>query len=299
MTDTSRHRLARRSLMLASGLGLLTLAGCTPAGLLDGISRVAGDSGARAAARGVSFGADPRMRLDVYVPDKMTVDAKLPVVIFFYGGGWVDGARGDYGFAARAFAARGMIAIVPDYRLVPNVRFPTFIEDGAQAVKWARDHVAQFGGDPARIAVSGHSAGAYIGAMLALDRHYLGDIGVDPGIIRAAVLLSGPYDFFPFTEIRGRDALGQWPRPAETQPITFARADAPPMLLMHGTADTIVKPRNSQALAAKLAPLGAPVDLKLYPGKSHTDTIKSLSPAFRGSTPALADSVVFLDRYNR
>ena len=299
MTDTSRHRLARRSLMLASGLGLLTLAGCTPAGLLDGISRVAGDSGARAAARGVSFGADPRLKLDVYVPDKMTVDAKLPVVIFFYGGGWVDGARGDYGFAARAFAARGMIAIVPDYRLVPNVRFPTFIEDGAQAVKWARDHVAQFGGDPARIVVSGHSAGAYIGAMLALDRHYLGDIGVDPGTIRAAALLSGPYDFFPFTEIRGRDALGQWPRPADTQPITFARADAPPMLLMHGTADTIVEPRNSQALAAKLAALGAPVDLKLYPGKSHTDTIKSLSPAFRGSTPALADSVVFLDRYNR
>ena len=218
------------------------------------------------------------------------------MVVFFYGGGWVAGERGDYAFAARAFAARGFVAIVPDYRLVPAVRFPAFVEDGALAVKWARDHVADYGGDAGRIAVSGHSAGAYIGAMLALDRHYLVDIGVDPKTIRAAALLSGPYDFYPFTEIRGRDAMGQWPRPAETQPISFARADAPPMLLMQGTADTVVRPYNSERLAAKLRSFGAPVELRLYPGKSHVDTIKSLSPAFRGSTPALADSIDFLRR---
>ena len=300
MIQRSRHRFARRSLILAGGgIGLLALFACTPAGLLNGISRVAGDSGVRAAARGISFGTDPRHKLDIYVPTNAAAGAKLPVVVFFYGGGWVDGARGDYGFAARAFAARGYVAIVPDYRLVPSVRFPTFVEDGALAVKWARDHVAQFGGDPARIAVSGHSAGAYIAAMLALDRHYLSDIGVDPKVIRAAALLSGPYDFTPFTDVRSRDALGQWPRPAETQPITFARADAPPMLLMHGTADTVVRPYNSERLAAKLKLLGAPVELRLYPGKSHVDTIKSLSPAFRGSTPALADAIAFLDTRDR
>ena len=108
-----------------------------------------------------------------------------------------------------------------DYRLVPQVRFPAFVQDGALAVKWVRDNIARYGGDSARIGLSGHSAGAYIAAMLALDRHYLADVGVDPGIIRAAALLSGPYDFYPFTEQRGRDALGQWPRPAETQPISF------------------------------------------------------------------------------
>lgn len=296
MTKLNRRAFAHRSLMFASGgLGLLALAGCTPAGLLNGISRVAGDSGVRAAARGVPFGADPRQKLDVYVPADARADAKLPVVIFFYGGGWVDGARGDYGFAARAFATRGYVAVVPDYRLVPQVRFPAFIQDGALAVKWTRDHAAEFGGDPARIAVSGHSAGSYIATMLTLDRHYLRDVGVDPKTIRAAALLSGPYDFYPWTEVRGRDALGQWPRPAETQPITFARSDAPPMLLMHGTADTVVRPYNSERLAAKLKSLGAPVELRLYPGKSHVDTVKSLSPAFRGSTPALADAIAFLN----
>ena len=296
MTKVNRRVFARRFLKLAGGgLGLLALAGCTPAGLLNGISRVAGDSGARVAARSVAYGGDPRQKLDVYVPATARAGARLPVVVFFYGGGWVDGARADYGFAARAFAARGYVAIVPDYRLVPGVRFPAFVQDGALAVKWTRDHVAEFGGDPARIALSGHSAGAYIASMLTLDRHYLADIGVDPRIIRAAALLSGPYEFYPFTEMRGRDALGQWPRPAETQPISFARADAPPMLLMHGTADTVVRPYNSERLAAKLRSLGAPVELRLYPGKSHVDTIKSLSPAFRGTTSALADTIAFLD----
>lgn len=287
------RRLARRSLLLG-GAGL-ALVGCTPAGLLNGVSRLTGDGGARTAVRGAVYGPDPRQKLDVYVPAGRA-DTSLSVVIFWYGGGWVDGSRGDYAFAGRAFAAQGFVAVVADYRLVPQVRFPAFVQDGALAVKWVRDNIARHGGDPARIALSGHSAGAYIAAMLALDTRFLTNAGADPAIVRGAALLSGPYDFYPFTEQRGRDALGAWPRLTETQPISFARVDARPMLLMHGTADTIVQPRNSEALAVKLAALGAPVELKLYPGKSHTDTIKSLSPAFRGSTPALADALAFLRR---
>lgn len=294
---TFTRRFARRTLMLG-GAGLALL-GCSPVGLLNGVSRIAGDGGVRTAIRGAAYGADPRQKLDVYVPNNSPAGTRLPVVVFFYGGGWVDGSRGDYAFIGRAFAAQGFVAVVADYRLVPQVRFPAFVEDGALAVKWARDNVARFGGDPARISLTGHSAGAYIAAMLALDTRYLANVGVDPAIVRAAALLSGPYDFFPFTELRGRDALGRWPRPAETQPISFARPNAPPMLLMHGTADTIVQPRNSQSLAAKLSSLGASVELRLYPGKSHIDTIKSLSPAFRGSTTALADSIAFLREHVR
>lgn len=287
--------LTRRALVATGGAagGLLALAGCTPAGLLNGVSRLAGDS-ARLAARGAAFGPDPRHRLDVWVPSRAVGSRPLPVVLFFYGGGWVAGSRGDYGFAGRAFAARDFVAILPDYRLVPGARFPDFIEDGARAVRWARDNAQRFGGDPARITLAGHSAGAYIAAMLALDRRYLAAAGLDPGTVRAAALLAGPYDFHPFTEQRGRDALGQWPRPLETQPISFARADAPPLLLAHGSADTIVLPRNSQALAARLSELGARVELRLYPGKGHVDLAKSLSPVFRSSTPVLADSVAFL-----
>jgi acetyl esterase/lipase len=135
--------------------------------------------------------------------------------------------------------------------------------------------------------------------MLALDRHFLADAGVDPANIRAAALLSGPYDFYPFTEQRGRAAFGAWPRPLETQPIHFVRKDAPAMLLMHGTGDRVVRPRNSKRLAAVLTAAGATAELKLYPGKSHIDTIKSLSPLFRGSTTALADSIAFFNAHDR
>ena len=286
----------RRSALLST-LSSLALSGCSPAGLLNRFSRLAGDP-ARLAASGVAFGDDPRLKLDVWAPRQRS-EAPLPVVTFFYGGGWVDGDREEDGFVGRAFAAHGFVTILPDYRLVPNVRFPTFIEDSARAVRWTRDHIAEFGGDPRRINISGHSAGAYIGAMLSLDRHYLADAGVDPAVVRAAALLSGPYDFYPFTEQRGRDALGHWPRPRETQPITFVRPDAPPMLLMHGTADTVVQPRNSRRLAAALTAAGATAELKLYPGKSHIDTIKSLSPLFRGATSALADSVAFFNMHDR
>ena len=277
----------------SAALGLIALAGCSPAGLLNGVSRLSGDSATRLAASGTAYGPLARHKLDVWVPAKPP-STPLPVIVFFYGGGWVSGDRGDYGFAGRAFAAQGFITIVADYRLVPEVRFPAFLQDGALAIKWARDHVARYGGDPRRISLSGHSAGAYQAAMLALDPKFLRDAGVDPRIVRSAALLATPADFYPFTEIRGRDALGQWPRPLETQPINFARADAPPLLLMHGTTDTVVRPHNSERLYAKMKALGASVELLLYQGKSHTDLVKSLSPAFRGSTPALTDSVVFL-----
>ena len=287
-----------RRLALPAFLALASA--CSPPNLLSGINRfVPGDHGARRVAEGITFAPATGLKLDVWAPVKDRKAAsshKLPVVIFLYGGGWVAGSRSGYAFAGAGYAGQGFITVVPDYRLVPTVRFPAFIEDSALAVKWTRDHIAALGGDPDRIAIAGHSAGSYNAAMLALDPHYLADAGVPAGTIKAAALLSGPYDFYPFTEQRGRDALGQWPRPAETQPINFVTRSAPPMLLATGSADDIVMPRNSQALAAKLAAAGVPVELKIYSGKSHVDLAKSLSRPFRGTTPALADSAAFLHR---
>lgn len=249
-------------------------------------------------ARDVPYGSAPRQQLDVWAPASRSPE-KLPVVVFFYGGGWHDGDRGSYAFAGRAFANQGFVAVVPDYRLVPAVRFPTFLQDCALAVKWARDHAADFGGDPARITLAGHSAGAYNAAMLALDGHFLRDVGVDPKIIRAAALLAGPYNFAPFDVGAAQNAFGAWPNVAQTQPISFARADAPPLLLMQGTGDDTVRPHNAGDLAVRLKAVGAPVALKLYPGKSHNDLVMGLSKPFRGNAPSLADSVVFLKLHSQ
>jgi acetyl esterase/lipase len=132
------------------------------------------DDGARYATRGAAYGSLPRQDLDIYTPEQLTSGNRRPVIIFFYGGSWQSGSRANYGFIGRAFAAQGFITVIPDYRLVPEVHFPAFIEDGAAAVRWVRANIARFGGDPHRLILAGHSAGAYNAAMLALDPAWLG-----------------------------------------------------------------------------------------------------------------------------
>ncbi len=285
---------------LVALLGLIALVtGCSPPALLNGLdSLTPGAGGVTRLAHGAAYGALPRQKLDVWAPKTRTASLR-PVVIFFYGGAWVKGSRGEYGFAGRAYASKGFVAVVPDYRLVPNVRFPAFVQDGALAVRWTREHAREFGGDPARVTLAGHSAGSYIAAMLTLDRHYLDAVGVPSSTIRAAALMAGPYDFLPLTDKRAVDALGNWPRPDETQPIHYARADAPPMWLAAGMADETVNPDNSRHLAARLRQLGAPVVLREYPGKSHVDLVMGLSKTFRGRVPTLEESSAFLMEHDR
>jgi acetyl esterase/lipase len=275
---------------------LLALTGCTPAGLLTKFDRIAHPADVRRVANGVPYATGPRQKLDVWSPSKRSGET-LPVVIFLYGGGWNAGSRADYGFAGAAFASRQFIAVVPDYRLVPEVRFPAFVEDGALAVRWTRDNIARYGGDPKRITLAGHSAGAYNAAMLALDTRFLKGVGVDLKTIRAAALLSGPYDFYPFTEGRGRAAFGAYARPRETQPINFVRKDAPPILLAHGSKDRIVLPRNSRHLAERLQQASAPVTLRIYEGASHVDLASALAGPFRRRLPVLDESAAFLRQH--
>ena len=266
-------------------------AACSPLGALNGISRLTpGDGGVRQVTDGAAFGADARQRLDVWAPKGAT--AKLPVIVFFYGGSWNAGVRDGYGFAARALAARGFVVVVPDYRLVPQVRWPAFVEDGAAAVQWTLANIAAHGGDPARIAVMGHSAGAHIALMLTLDRRW----GAATAI-KAAVGLAGPYDFLPFAAGgAAQAALGNAADLRDTQPITFARRDAPPLLLLHGADDTTVLPRNSQRLANAVNDLGGRAEVRIYPDVGHIGILLALSKPFRGRASALADASNFLLR---
>lgn len=263
--------------------------------VLDGV--MGGGRGTARVREGVPFGTHGQ-KLDVWRPSG-GAKTGLPVLIFWYGGGWVHGSRSAYAFAARAYAKAGYVVVMPDYRKVPDVRFPAFLQDGAEAVKWTRDHIEASGGDPNRIAVAGHSAGAYTVAMLTLDPRWLRAEGVDPRIIKAAVGLCGPYDFYPFTARRAIDAMQGAADPVMTQPIHFARRDAPPMLLVSAGNDTQVKAHNADNLAAKLTALGAPVRHVDYPGLSHDDVAMALSKPFRSNAPVLADIVAFLNRTMR
>ncbi|MFN9632954.1 MAG: alpha/beta hydrolase [Erythrobacteraceae bacterium] len=287
----------RRALLLA-GLALVLVSGgilafTSPPRLLSVYDRVAGGgAGARQVAEGVAFGTHGQT-LDIWAPADPPA-GKLPVVIFWYGGGWANGDRAAYAFAGRALAKDGFLVVIPDYRKVPDVLFPAFLDDGAEAVAWLQANVAEHGGDPGRVALMGHSAGAYQAVMLALDSKRLAAAGADPGIVKAAVGLSGPYDFYPFDKPRSIAAMGQWPRPEETQPIAFARADAPPLLLVTSEGDETVRPKNANNLAAKLRGMGAPVEVKNYGPLDHEEIVMALSKPFRAKGPVLADSVAFL-----
>ncbi|WP_304188066.1 alpha/beta hydrolase [Phenylobacterium aquaticum] len=248
---------------------------------------------ARRSGRAIAFGSHARLKLDVYAPVKTAGPA--PVAIFFYGGSWDTGRRQDYGWAARALAAKGFLTVAPDYRLHPDVVYPAFLQDGAAAVRWAADHAAAHGGDPSRIVLAGHSAGAYIAMMLGLDGRYLREAGVDPGCIRALAGLSGPYEFQPpyqnSTIIR---TFGGAADPAATQPAAHVTATSPPAFLGHGDSDKLVGRRNMRTLAQAYRDKGAVVEDRVYPGMDHSGMVLALSRPFRSRAPVLEEMTGFL-----
>ena len=279
--------LAGLALMIC---GALVAAACAPVRAFDTV--MPKDDESRKVASDVAYGEGPRRKLDIYAP----VDAgqkPLPVIVFLYGGSWANGTREGYHFAARALAAQGFLTVVPDYRLVPEVQFPGFIQDCADAVRWTRGHARQYGADPDRIVLVGHSAGAYNAAMLALDPQFL---GADRTAIKGFAGLAGPYDFLPFNGSVVKTTFGAWPKPDETQPIHYATASAPPMLLLHGQEDGTVWPKNSINLDRKLRALGASSELKLYPGLGHVGIVTALAKPFRGNAPVLSDVTRFARR---
>ncbi len=238
------------------------------------------------------YGPGGRQSLDVYAPRRM--DTARQVAVFLYGGGWERGRKWDYGWVAQALAARGYVVVLPDYRLYPQVRFPEFLNDSAQAVRWAVDHAAAYGGDPSRVVLLGHSAGAYNAVMLGLAPSYLQHAGVDPARIVGVVGIAGPYDFLP---LKGHmaDVFGVGD-PAATQPVKLVRADAPPMLLVTGSADTIVDPRETASLGAALRAAGAQVEARSYPGVGHNEIMAAMSRPFRDRASVLSDITGFMER---
>jgi acetyl esterase/lipase len=246
------------------------------------------DVASRRVATNIAYAQGPRHSLDIYAP--VSAGAERPVIVFFYGGSWNSGYRQGYEFAGRALAAQGFVVVIPDYRLVPDVRYPGFLADCASAILWTRAHIGQYGGDGSRIVLAGHSAGAYNAAEVALDPAWLGAQGK---AIRGVVGLAGPYDFLPLDVPSTRAAFGQWLRLADTQPVNHVRADAPPMLLLHGLSDTLVRRRNSVNLHAALNAAGGHATLKLYPGIDHIGIMTALSRPYRDAAPVLADVASF------
>ncbi|SFD56598.1 alpha/beta hydrolase [Paracidovorax konjaci] len=288
----SRNPWMRAALRAAGALALVaTMAGCSGVGTLNALTA----QGTHTVEAAVAYGPLPRQRLDVYRPRVAAPAGGWPVVVFFYGGSWNSGERADYRFVGEALAARGVLTLVADYRLYPEVRYPDFLVDSALAVAYGLDHAARLGGDPKRVFAMGHSAGGYNAAMVALDGRWLQAAGHTPRELAGWIGLAGPYDFFPTDNPDAQPVFFHPDYPPNAQPIGFAHPQAPRSFLGAPLKDRLVSPeRSTRQLAGRLEAAGVPVTLKMYDRVNHATLIGAFAWPLRWLAPVLDDVVGFI-----
>jgi acetyl esterase/lipase len=265
------------------------LAACSPIKVLNALT----PTSTFTKTSSIAYGDDLRQKLDIYRPVTALPDA--PVVVFFYGGSWNSGSKDDYGFVGEALASRGIVVVIADYRLYPQVRYPAFLQDGAQAVAWAYQHSAEYGGDPRKLYVMGHSSGAYNAAMLALDPQWLAGVGLSPSVFKGWIGLAGPYDFLPIENREVRPVFFFPDSPPDSQPINHVSHDAPPSLVIAAVDDNLDNPtRNTGGLANKLRAAGVPVEAFYFTKTSHATLVASISRPLRWLAPVLDRVTAFI-----
>jgi acetyl esterase/lipase len=267
------------------------LTACTGADLLN--ATVPDDTYLR--TQGIAYGSEARQRFDLYRPKAQATASATPIVVFFYGGSWSSGERADYRFVGEALASQGIVVLVADYRLSPVYRYPTFVEDSAKVVRWAFDHAGQYGANPSRLFVMGHSAGAYNAAMVALDARWLAPEGMRPSQLAGWIGLAGPYDFLPIEDPQTQVAF-EWPRtPADSQPLSHVSPRSPPALLLAPVHDKVVSPeRSTLAMAERLRKNGVRVESELFSSVSHVTLVAAMAPVLRGRAPVLERVTAFV-----
>lgn len=281
---------SRRAVLagIAATAAVGALGGCTRV-----LSEVAGLGTDATVRPDLAYGDHERQRLDLYLP--AGAGPRTPLVLFLYGGSWRWGSRGRYGFVGYALASRGVAAAVADYRLYPEARFPDFNYDAARAAAWLKTNRARLGLAAGPLHLMGHSAGAHMAALIALDPKYLGKWGMARGDLGRFVGLSGPYAMHPSRVNYIADIFPPADAEDAARPVAFARADAPPMLLLHGADDEVVAPRNSLTLAELQTARGGAATARLYDGLGHKGMVLALAPPFRGLAPVLDDATAFLE----
>ena len=279
-------------LFVALPLAAVTLlAACTPNATLRALT----PRDTHSVTNAVAYGDLTRQKLDIYKPAQAAAAGGYPVVVFFYGGSWTSGERANYAFMGEALASRGVLTLVADYRLYPEVRYPDFLTDSALALAYGLKQAAALGGNPKRVFVMGHSAGAYNAAMLALDARWLKAAGHDPAELAGFIGLAGPYDFLPMTNVTTQPVFFHPNYPAGSQPVAYVSRLSPRSFIGAAKKDALVDPvRNSEALAAQLQAAGVPTTLQLYDRVNHVTLAAAFSAPLRWLAPVLEDVAAFI-----
>jgi acetyl esterase/lipase len=213
---------------------------------------------------------DRKDRLDLYVPDGAS---RAPVVVSIHGGLLRQGDKSEEAYVGQRFAAAGFVTAVISYRLSPSVTHPAHAEDAAAAVAWVKRNIADHGGDPAQLFVIGHSAGAYLAALIALDSRYLGAHRLAPKDLRAVVPVSAFFyvDREGVAPDRPKDVWGTdaavW---RQASPSAHVNGAAPPMLVVYADGDEPWRRQQQMDFVKDLRAAGArSIDLRMIAGRSH------------------------------
>lgn len=241
--------------------------------------------------RDIPYGEGPRRKFDLYLPKQFTPPA--PVVLFFYGGAFRAGRKEEYRVVGEALASKGIVTAVADYRIFPEGHFPDFLEDGARAFAAVHARIAEFGGDPSRIFLCGHSAGAYISVMLASNPAYLEAANAHLSHIRGVIALAGRYHELPLGDSIAHEIFRGPARP-ETRPATYIDGKRPPTLFLAGAHDSSEVLESHRLLAAHLREKDSQVEQRTYPKVGHMGIMVALAPGFRGLAPLRDDIVRFV-----
>ena len=284
--------MLKLSMKMLSVFSALIITGCTQVGV--GVANIPAHFSDIEIKKDVAYGDQDWQKLNLYIPNKMETK-NSPVIVFFYGGRWTDGSKNMYSFVGQAFAEKGYIVVIADYSKYPNVKFPVFVEDGAKAIAWTHSNIANYGGNPENLFVSGHSSGAHIGALVTADERYLKAEGKSTNIISAFAGLAGPYDFVPDAEDL-KDIFGPPSNYPQMTVTTFIEGSEPPMLLLWGAKDEAVWERNIKLLSEKIEKENGSVETKIYPNLDHVGIISSLTWFMRNKAPVLNDVTTFFEK---
>lgn len=278
-------------LALLASVALLTSA-CSPARLLNSLVPESGYQ----LQTNVAYGQSARQKLDIYTP-KTVSNTPRKVVIFFYGGSWDSGEKADYKFVGEALSSQGFIVVIPDYRVYPEVLFPGFMADPASAAKWVKANIKSYGGNVNKVFLTGHSAGAHLAVMLAVNPEYLAKESLKPADFAGVIGLAGPYDFLPLLADRLKIIFGPEDGRWKSQPINFVDGKNPPMLLGVGRKDVTVAPYNTDHIAKKIKDKKGVVEVIEFADYSHIDMVAKLARPIRGDGQLLKTIVTFLNAH--
>lgn len=228
-------------------------------------------------AQNISYGTDARQKLDIYRPMLVsTGNVPKPVIVFVHGGSWMNGSKDDYLFLGESLTKAGYITVVINYRLAPEHLYPDFVQDTALALKWVYANIGQYGGNPNKLIVMGHSAGGFNAVEAVDNQRWLQEAGVPVQAIKAVVGIAGPYSY-DFRTDSTRSAFPANATPEQVMPSYHVRLDAPPHLLLVGSNDKRVHPRNAEALVQALQQKNIPVQLETIQGASHLSIMAAMA----------------------